>query len=69
MVCSPCLLAVELLACVSASNILSFFSQVVQNFYSEFTGQSIEKMEEETDRDTYMSPQQAIDLGLIDAII
>lgn len=47
----------------------SYCLQVVQTFYSEFTGQSIEKMEEETDRDTYMSPQQAIDLGLIDAII
>lgn len=43
--------------------------RVVQKFYSEFTGQTVEKMEEETDRDTYMSPQQAIDLGVIDAII
>lgn len=43
--------------------------QVVQKFYSEFTGQPIERIEEETDRDTYMSPQQAIDLGLLDAII
>lgn len=43
--------------------------QVVQQFYSEFTGQSIEKIEEETDRDTFMSPQQAIELGLIDAIV
>ena len=43
--------------------------QVVQKFYSEFTGQSLEKMEEETDRDTYMSPQQAVELGLIDGIL
>lgn len=43
--------------------------QVVQKFYSEFTGQPLEKIEEETDRDSFMSPQQAIDLGLIDAII
>jgi ATP-dependent protease ClpP protease subunit len=43
--------------------------QVVQAFYAQFTGQPIERVEEETDRDNFMSPQQAIDFGLIDAII
>ena len=44
-------------------------SQVVHRFYSEFTGQPVEKMEQETDRDNFMSPKQALDLGLIDAIL
>ena len=44
-------------------------SQVVHRFYSEFTGQTVEKMEQETDRDNFMSPKQALDLGLIDAIL
>tara|TARA_B100000683_G_C12473470_1_gene548616 strand:- start:1773 stop:2018 length:246 start_codon:yes stop_codon:yes gene_type:complete len=30
---------------------------------------TIEKIEQETDRDNYLSPQQAIDMGLIDNII
>ncbi len=44
-------------------------SQVVHKFYSQFTGQTVERMEQETDRDLFMSPKQAIELGLIDAII
>ena len=30
---------------------------------------TLEKIEQETDRDNYLSPQQAIDMGLIDNII
>jgi len=43
--------------------------RVVHKFYSQFTGQTVERMEQETDRDLFMSPKQAIELGLIDAII
>lgn len=43
--------------------------RVVHKFYSDFTGQSVERIEQETDRDLFMSPQQAIDLGIIDGII
>lgn len=43
--------------------------QVVHRFYSEFTGLDIQKIEQETDRDKFMSPKEAIELGLIDAII
>ena len=43
--------------------------QVIHQFYVEFTGQSLEKVQEETDRDNFMSPQQAMDLGLIDGVI
>ena len=43
--------------------------QVIHQFYVDFTGQSLEKVQEETDRDNFMSPQQAVDLGLIDGVI
>ena len=43
--------------------------QVVHKFYSEFTGLPLERIEQETDRDLFMSPKQAIDLGIIDGII
>jgi ATP-dependent Clp protease protease subunit len=43
--------------------------QAVHKFYSQFTGQTVQRIEEETDRDLYMSAQQAIDMGIIDSII
>lgn len=43
--------------------------QVVQKFYSEFTGQSVERIEQLTDRDNFMSPKEAAELGLIDAVL
>ncbi len=43
--------------------------QVIHQFYVDFTGQSLEKIQEETDRDNFMSPQQAMDMGLIDGVI
>ena len=36
---------------------------------SQRTGQKIEKVEEDTERDNYMSPEQAKEYGLIDEII
>ena len=30
---------------------------------------TLDKIEKETDRDNYLSPQQAIELGLIDTVI
>lgn len=36
---------------------------------SDFTGQPVEKVEEDTDRDRYMSPLEAKEYGLIDHII
>lgn len=36
---------------------------------SQFTGQSMETITRDTDRDFFMSPQEAIEYGLIDAII
>ena len=36
---------------------------------SEYTGQPLEIVERDTDRDNYMTAQQAKDYGLIDEII
>lgn len=36
---------------------------------AEHTGQSLEKIERDTDRDNYMSAQEAADYGLIDKVI
>ncbi len=45
------------------------YAQVIHQFYQDFTGQPLEKIQEETDRDNFLSPQQAMELGLIDGII
>lgn len=42
--------------------------KVVNGFFAQFTGRTIEEMEMETNREHALSPQEAIDLGLIDAI-
>ena len=36
---------------------------------SERTGQDLNKVREDTDRDFYMSPQDAVDYGLIDLVL
>ena len=36
---------------------------------SEMTGQDIETLEKDTDRDNIMTPEQALEYGLIDKII
>ena len=36
---------------------------------SERTGQDINKVKEDTDRDFYMSPKEAVDYGLIDTVL
>ena len=43
--------------------------QVIHRFYQRYTGLELERIEEETDRDNFMSPKQAQDLGIIDGII
>ena len=37
--------------------------------YSENTGQSIEKIEKDMDRDNYMSAEDAVNYGLVDKVI
>jgi len=41
----------------------------LNKIYSERTGQSLEKIERDTDRDNFMSAQEALDYGLIDQVI
>lgn len=43
--------------------------EIVNNILSKHTGQSVEKLEKDTDRDFYMSPEEAKKYGLIDEII
>ncbi|KAK9808566.1 hypothetical protein WJX73_009662 [Symbiochloris irregularis] len=43
--------------------------KVIHQFYSQYTGLSLDRVEEETDRENFVSPQTAKELGLIDAII
>lgn len=42
---------------------------LLNGILSERTGQPIEQIEEDTDRDRYMTAQQAVDYGLIDAVL
>jgi ATP-dependent Clp protease protease subunit len=41
----------------------------LNSILSEVTGQPIEKIEQDTDRDNYMSAEQALAYGLIDKVI
>jgi ATP-dependent Clp protease protease subunit len=36
---------------------------------SDHTGQSIEKIAEDTDRDLYMTAEEAVEYGLIDGVL
>lgn len=40
----------------------------LNEIYAEHTGQSVEAIEKALDRDTYMSPEEAKDFGLIDTV-
>eukprot|EP00892_Ulva_mutabilis_P009762 jgi/Ulvmu1/7158/UM034_0065.1 len=41
----------------------------LNGYLSEFTGQNMEQMTKDTDRDFFMSPQECVEYGLIDAVI
>ena len=41
----------------------------MNRMYSEMTGQSVETIERDTDRDNFLSAQEALEYGLIDKII
>ena len=42
---------------------------MIHRFYQRYTGLPLDRCEEETDRDNFMSPATAVQLGLIDDII
>ena len=41
----------------------------LNDIYRRHTGQTMEKLEEDTDRDRFMSPEEARDYGLIDRVV
>jgi ATP-dependent Clp protease protease subunit len=41
----------------------------LNGIYRKHTGQTLERLEEDTDRDRFMSPEEARDYGLIDSVI
>lgn len=51
--------------CCDVTCLLSLLSLL----QAQFTGQSMETITRDTDRDFFMSPQEAIEYGLVDAII
>jgi ATP-dependent Clp protease protease subunit len=43
--------------------------QMLNEILAEHTGQPIEKVEKDTDRDYFMSPEEAVDYGIIDKVL
>jgi ATP-dependent Clp protease protease subunit len=41
----------------------------INRIIAEHTGQPLERVERDTDRDFFLSPEEAIEYGLIDAVI
>jgi ATP-dependent Clp protease, protease subunit len=41
----------------------------VEEIYAEHTGQPVERVHDDMDRDRFMTPQQAVEYGLIDRVI
>ena len=50
------------------ANELLYFRKRFNHILSEHTGQPIERIDKDSDRDFYMSPEQAVDYGLIDEV-
>ena len=46
-----------------------FVRSQINSYLAEFTNQSIERIEEDCDRDFYLTSEQALDYGLIDEVI
>ncbi len=53
---------------IQAKEIL-FLKETLNTLLAEHTGQPINKISEDTDRDHFLSPQEAVEYGLIDKII
>jgi len=43
--------------------------EMIRNILAKHTGQSIEKIAHDTDRDFYLSPEQAVEYGIVDEIL
>ncbi|KGG13685.1 MULTISPECIES: ATP-dependent Clp endopeptidase proteolytic subunit ClpP [Prochlorococcus] len=53
---------------IQAKEIL-FLKETLNQLLAEHTGQPIDKISEDTDRDHFLSPQEAVEYGLIDKVI
>jgi ATP-dependent Clp protease protease subunit len=53
---------------IQANEIL-YLKQKLNQELSDRTGQSLPRIEEDTDRDFFMSPAEAVEYGLIDKVI
>lgn len=53
---------------IQAKEIL-FVRAQINAYIAEFTDQPIEKIEEDCDRDFFLTPDQAVDYGLIDEVV
>lgn len=53
---------------IQAKEIL-FVRQQLNTFISEYTGQPMEKIEEDCDRDFFMTPEEAVSYGIIDEVV
>ena len=53
---------------IQAKEIL-YLKKTLNSLLAEHTGQSLEKIIEDTERDYFLSPYQAVDYGLIDKVI
>jgi ATP-dependent Clp protease, protease subunit len=53
---------------IAAREILRL-QEMLRNIIGKHTGQSLDKISHDTDRDFYLNPQQAIEYGLIDEIL
>jgi ATP-dependent Clp protease protease subunit len=51
------------------ANEVMFIKRQINQIMAERTGQPLEKIERDTDRDFYLSPTQAKDYGLIDSVL
>jgi ATP-dependent Clp protease protease subunit len=43
--------------------------EMIRNILAKHTGQSIEKVAHDTDRDFYLTPEQAVEYGIVDEIL
>ena len=53
---------------IQAKEIL-FLKQTLNSLLAEHTGQALEKINEDTERDYFLSPSEAVEYGLIDKVI
>lgn len=54
---------------VIAAKEIMRLDDIIRTIMVKHTGQSMEKIQHDTDRDYYLNPQQAIDYGLIDQVL